>query len=198
MYNVLISTVQHSDSVIHMYTFFNILFHYGLSRDIEYTSLCYTVGPCCLSILCVMCFSYFNTLYLLVLLFSFSLIANDVDHLVMCLFTIYIFSVCLNLLLVSKTGLFSYCWVSWWWTGRPGMLRFMGSQRVRHNWATELNWRVIDLFWIEVLCWICALQIFSLQSVTCFSFSLKKFNNTFFFIVGKIHINITLVILTVF
>ena len=29
---------------------------------------------------------------------------------------------------------------SWWWTGRPGMLQFMGSQRVRHNWATELNW----------------------------------------------------------
>ena len=27
-----------------------------------------------------------------------------------------------------------------WWTGRPGMLRFMGSQRVRHDWATELNW----------------------------------------------------------
>ena len=34
-------------------------------------------------------------------------------------------------------------WVNsgiWWWTGRPGMLRFMGSQRVRHNWVTELNW----------------------------------------------------------
>ena len=29
---------------------------------------------------------------------------------------------------------------SWWWTGRPGVLQFMGSQRVRHNWATELNW----------------------------------------------------------
>ena len=28
----------------------------------------------------------------------------------------------------------------YWWTGRPGMLRFMGSQRVRHDWATELNW----------------------------------------------------------
>ena len=30
---------------------------------------------------------------------------------------------------------------SWWWTGRPGMLRFMGLQRVGHNcdW-TELNW----------------------------------------------------------
>ena len=29
---------------------------------------------------------------------------------------------------------------SWWWTGKTGMLQFMGSQRVRHNWATELNW----------------------------------------------------------
>ena len=29
---------------------------------------------------------------------------------------------------------------SWWWTGRPGMLQFMGSQRVGHDWATELNW----------------------------------------------------------
>ena len=29
---------------------------------------------------------------------------------------------------------------SWWWTGRPGVLRLMGSQRVRHDWATELNW----------------------------------------------------------
>ena len=29
---------------------------------------------------------------------------------------------------------------SWWWTGRPGMLRFMGSLRVGHDWAIELNW----------------------------------------------------------
>ena len=29
---------------------------------------------------------------------------------------------------------------SWWWTGRPGVLRFMESQRVGHDWATELNW----------------------------------------------------------
>ena len=29
---------------------------------------------------------------------------------------------------------------SWWWTGRSGMLQFMGLQRVRHNCATELNW----------------------------------------------------------
>ena len=29
---------------------------------------------------------------------------------------------------------------SWWWTGRPGVLQFMGLQRVGHDWATELNW----------------------------------------------------------
>ena len=36
-----------------------------------------------------------------------------------------------------------WVWVnsrSWWWTGRPGVLRFMRSQRVGHDWATELNW----------------------------------------------------------
>ena len=37
----------------------------------------------------------------------------------------------------------TWVWVnsgSWWWTGRPGVLRFMGSQRVGHNWATDLIW----------------------------------------------------------
>ena len=37
----------------------------------------------------------------------------------------------------------TWVWVnsrSWWWTGRPGVLLFMGSQRVGHDWATELNW----------------------------------------------------------
>ena len=29
---------------------------------------------------------------------------------------------------------------SWWWTGRPGVLRFMGSQRLGHDWVSELNW----------------------------------------------------------
>ena len=32
---------------------------------------------------------------------------------------------------------------SWWWTGRPGVLQFMGSQRVGHDWATELNWLIL-------------------------------------------------------
>ena len=35
---------------------------------------------------------------------------------------------------------FSSTWRSWSWTGRPGVLQFMGSQRVGHNWATEMNW----------------------------------------------------------
>ena len=70
---MLISTVQRSDSVIHIHFFllllfsatpvacgsseasshsiiFHTLFHLGLSRDTEYRSLCYTVGPYCLSI----------------------------------------------------------------------------------------------------------------------------------------------------
>ena len=43
----------------------------------------------------------------------------------------------------------TWVWVnsgSWWWTGRPGVLRFMGSQRVGHGWATELNWT--ELNWV--------------------------------------------------
>ena len=44
-------------------------------------------------------------------------------------------------------SLIQWTWVSvnsgsWWRTGRPGVLQFMGLQRVRHDWATELNWIV--------------------------------------------------------
>ena len=37
----------------------------------------------------------------------------------------------------------TWVWInsgSWWWTGRPGVLQFMGPKRVGHDWATELNW----------------------------------------------------------
>ena len=37
----------------------------------------------------------------------------------------------------------TWVWVSsgsWWWTGRPCVPQSMGSQRVEHNWVTELNW----------------------------------------------------------
>ena len=45
-------------------------------------------------------------------------------------------------ILASSTR-WTWVWVnsrSWWWTGRPGVLWFMGSQRVGHDWVTELNW----------------------------------------------------------
>ena len=44
--------------------------------------------------------------------------------------------------IVSPTQ-WTWVWVdsgSWWWTGRPDVLRFMGSQKVGHDWATELHW----------------------------------------------------------
>ena len=48
--------------------------------------------------------------------------------------------------MTSRTR-WAWAWVnsgSWWWTGRPGMLRFMESQTVGHDWATELNWTVVN------------------------------------------------------
>ena len=47
--------------------------------------------------------------------------------------------------MASRTW-WTWVWVNsgrWWWTGRPGMLQFMGSHRVRHDWATELNWQCL-------------------------------------------------------
>ena len=44
--------------------------------------------------------------------------------------------------MASPTGCTWVCVNSgcWWWTGRPGVLQFTGSQRVGHDWVTELNW----------------------------------------------------------
>ena len=50
----------------------------------------------------------------------------------------------------------TWVWVnsgSWWWTGRPGVLRCMGSQRVGHDWATELNWESVRLDFLCSVCW---------------------------------------------
>ena len=74
IYNVvLVSGVQHNDSVIHISThiyvyisiLFPILFPYRLLQNIECSSLCYTVGPCWFSILyIVVCISYSQTPHL--------------------------------------------------------------------------------------------------------------------------------------
>ena len=53
---------------------------------------------------------------------------------------------------MASSTWWTWVWVnsgSWWWTGRPGMLRFMESQRVGHDWATELNWTWSCISWIK-------------------------------------------------
>ena len=45
---------------------------------------------------------------------------------------------------------------SWWWTGKPRVLWSMGSQRVRHNWRTELNW----CFWADGKIQLKAIKVF--------------------------------------
>ena len=57
----------------------------------------------------------------------------------------------------------TWVWVnsgSWWWTGRPGVLQFMGSLRVRHdgvNWTElcYLEWAIFSYFFVCLLisCW---------------------------------------------
>ena len=51
--------------------------------------------------------------------------------------------------LMASPTQYTWVWVnsgSWWWTRRPSILQSMGLQRVRHDWATELNWT--ELNWI--------------------------------------------------
>ena len=51
--------------------------------------------------------------------------------------------------LMASPTRWTWVWVnsgSWWWTGKPGMLHSMGSQRVRHHWATDLNWAPPQIF----------------------------------------------------
>ena len=48
------------------------------------------------------------------------------------------------------TDQWPWVWVSsgsWWWIGRAGVLQSMGSQRVRQDWVTELNWTELNHFY---------------------------------------------------
>ena len=49
---------------------------------------------------------------------------------------------------MAKSIRWTWVWASsrsWWWTGKPGMLQSMGSQRVVHDWVTELNWTELSI-----------------------------------------------------
>ena len=51
---------------------------------------------------------------------------------------------------IASPTQWTWAWVnsrSWWWTGRLGVLRFMGSQRIGHDWVTEVNWTDIIIHW---------------------------------------------------
>ena len=64
----------------------------------------------------------------------------------------------------------TWVWVnsgSWWWTGRPGMLWFMGSQRVGHDWVTELN----------------RTELMGLYNIVCIHSSVSGFLNYFHLLV---------------
>ena len=50
--------------------------------------------------------------------------------------------------LMATPTLWTWVWVSsgsWWWTEKPGVLQSKGSQRVRQDWVTELNWTISDV-----------------------------------------------------
>ena len=55
---------------------------------------------------------------------------------------------------------------SWWWTGRPGMLWFMGLQRVRHYWATELNWTEYSIIYTCITSSLFYFMYFSWRLIT--------------------------------
>ena len=61
----------------------------------------------------------------------------------------------------------TWVWVnsgSWWWTGRPGLLQFMGSQRVGHDWASELNW-CASIDW-QIVCF-CSRSVTEYSGIDC-------------------------------
>ena len=62
------------------------------------------------------------------------------------------------------TDVMTWVWVSsgsWWWTGRPSVLQSMGSQRVRHDWVTELTDWLTDPkanSWVSTMSYKCFLS----------------------------------------
>ena len=75
---------------------------------------------------------------------------------------------------------------SWWWTGMPGMLQSMASQRVRHDWATELKkgWvHVLLLCHLELISFLCSVCVkisFLCSEIISKSANARFFNSVFY------------------
>ena len=70
----------------------------------------------------------------------------------------------------------TWIWVnsgSWWWTGRSGVLQFMGLQRVGHGWVTELNWtdKLVLFVWKQ---WALTFISYHIQKLTKEEISMAK------------------------
>ena len=69
---------------------------------------------------------------------------------------------------------------SWWWAGKPIMLQSIVSQRVGHDWVTELNWK-LHLTDISFSCWTSLFAASIFATSPTHSFICKPKNNTWGF-----------------
>ena len=80
----------------------------------------------------------------------------------------------------------TWVWVnsgSWWRTGRPGVLQFIGSQRVGHDWVTEVNWTELKLYLVSVSLNSTPFYFFSCKIstvLTILCYQMRKFGFYFF------------------
>ena len=79
----------------------------------------------------------------------------------------------------------TWVWVnsrSWWWTGMPGVLQFMGSQRVGQDWATELS--IISYVWNHLILWFLLFAcLYPLSAFPISHLNLRLIWNWFLFMV---------------
>ena len=65
-----------------------------------------------------------------------------------------------------------------WWTGRPGVLQFMGPQRVGHDWATELNWTELNDYPTK--------QLILLEVILFLKLSINDYITTMYLVRGQV------------
>ena len=135
---MLISAVQESDLITHTHTYiyiyipFCILFHYGLSQDIVYSSLCYIVAPCCL----LRCNSYSNYLVAPKMPFPVSVSKLKFNlslfEIRVFFFPDWCFILHINFCLVGYSSLWTY-WIAFLWY-------YFSSVQFSHSAMSDFLW----------------------------------------------------------